>query len=139
MTLPLDGIANLAGGVSNLINGVLDRVWPNPSDEIKTQLETLKIELAAVIAVHATNQAEANHPSIFVAGWRPWCGWIGGFGLCYQFLFQPLLTWASINFSIMAPPALDTGTLTSIVLAMLGMGAMRSYDKKNGNGNGKRD
>lgn len=113
----------ITGGL-NLIGGIVDAV----SKANQKDLEALKVSLKADMEVHKTNQQEAGHPSVFVAGWRPFIGWTCGVGICYAFLLQPLLSWASTTFGITAPPALDTGVLTSIVAAMLGMGGMRMYE-----------
>lgn len=72
------------------------------------------------------NKTEAAHPSIFVAGWRPAIGWVGATGLAYTFVISPFI---SIFTTV---PVLDTGSLMTLVLAMLGIGAQRTYEKING-------
>ena len=75
----------------------------------------------------AVNEAEAYNPNLFVSGWRPAIGWIGAAGLCYQYVLRPLLTATGYgNF-----PALD-GSLMELVMAMLGMAGLRTYEKKLG-------
>jgi len=74
------------------------------------------------------NKVEAAHSSIFVAGWRPFIGWVGGVSLAYTFTIAPIL---SFLFSRADMPVVNTGELMTLVMAMLGVGAMRSYDKKN--------
>ncbi len=72
------------------------------------------------------NKEEAKHSSIFVAGWRPALGWTGATGIAYSFIVAPFLDiWLNV-------PELDTGTLMTLVLAMLGIGAQRSYEKVKG-------
>ena len=118
--------------IAGLVTGVLDRLWPNPNEAERLKLEALRISLSSELAIHATNQEEAKHPSIWVAGWRPGVGWLGVVGLAYEFILCPLLSWASINFGILPPPSLETGGLITLLMGMLGLGAMRSYDKKQG-------
>ncbi len=85
------------------------------------------------------NTQEAKHKSIFVAGWRPFIGWVGGGALAYQFVVYPLMLWGwtalqaagHIPAGVEAPPVLNTGALSTIITGMLGIGAMRSFDKKN--------
>jgi len=74
------------------------------------------------------NKVEAAHSSIFVAGWRPFIGWVGGVSLAYTFTLSPLLAFV---FDRTDMPVVNTGELMTLVMAMLGVGAMRSYDKKN--------
>ena len=78
------------------------------------------------------NVEEAKNSSIFVAGWRPFVGWICGIALAYNYVAMPFLVWAAKWIDPSAPtmPTLDSGELMTLLLGMLGVGAMRSYDKK---------
>ncbi len=128
----------------------IERIWPdaNKRAEQLQRLQELKqagnvAELNAhvklMVAQMEVNKAEAGHASIFVAGWRPFIGWVGGSAMAYQFIVYPLLTWlwtSLIAAGIIAagtsyPPVMDTGALFTVVTGMLGVGAMRSFDKKN--------
>jgi hypothetical protein len=71
------------------------------------------------------NKVEAAHKSLFVAGWRPFIGWVAGIGLLYNVLLSPIL---DIWFDV---PEVDPAILTSTLMGMLGLGAMRTYEKKN--------
>jgi hypothetical protein len=72
-----------------------------------------------------TNTAEAQSRSVFVAGWRPFIGWGCGSALLYNTLIAPLFSF----------PVADLGFLQTVLMAMLGVGAMRSYDKAKGTSN----
>lgn len=82
------------------------------------------------------NKQEAQHASIFVAGWRPAIGWISAAGIGYTFVLAPFIEFvARAVFSyngVMPMP--DTGQLMALVTAMLGVAGLRSYDKKVGTG-----
>src|SRR6185436_14405888 len=116
---------------------VIDHFFPDPEKKAAAQLELLKLaqtgELAAMTAQTDINKAEATNPNSFVAGWRPYVGWICGTGLAVQFIIRPFATWGSslaghpIEF-----PSLDMGTLMTLLTGMLGLGAMRSYEKLQG-------
>jgi hypothetical protein len=69
---------------------------------------------------------EAGHKSLFVAGARPAIMWICGMGLGYNVVLHPIL---SIWFEM---PPVDMETLYPTLMGMLGLGSMRSFDKKNG-------
>ena len=71
------------------------------------------------------NKVEAAHNSLFVSGWRPAIGWICGLALLYSTILAPIL---GIWFIV---PPVDSSLLTSVLMGMLGLGAMRSYEKKN--------
>jgi hypothetical protein len=85
----------------------------------------------------AINALEAQNASVFVSGWRPMIGWICGSGLLYTFILRPLLPWIitvvamafGVPVVLPALPALEMGELIPLLMGMLGIGAMRSYDK----------
>lgn len=82
----------------------------------------------------AINQKEAEHGSIFVAGWRPFIGWVCGFGVAWQFVLSPIGTWIVVISGVDIPPipVLDTGPLMTLMLGMLGLGGLRTYEKRLG-------
>ena len=89
-------------------------------------------ELKQVIAQLEINAREAAHPTIWVAGWRPFVGWVGGLGLFYATIGQPLLTWAGMIKGWPAPPTLDTDLLWVVLSGMLGIGGLRTFEKTKG-------
>lgn len=98
------------------------------------QHEQYKLEQELLKGQIEVNKIEAQHPSIFVAGWRPFIGWVGGFALLYNYIIYNLICygvelWAPAGTT--CPPSLDLNELYPIILAMLGMGYFRSQDKKN--------
>jgi hypothetical protein len=88
-----------------------------------------KLLLQASIGQLQVNAEEAKHASLFVSGWRPFVGWVCGGGFVYSFIGQPLFTWVSAMFDGPVAPLVDTGTLLTLLLGMLGLGGMRTYEK----------
>ena len=80
----------------------------------------------AIELVHELNKAEANHRSIFVAGWRPAIGWVGAMILFFNYIAAPIIAWALPESQ---PPTLDLDALWPVITGMLGIAGMRSYDK----------
>lgn len=79
------------------------------------------------------NKVEAQHASIFVAGWRPFIGWTSGVGIAYTFVLAPFIEFvARASGYTQEMPLPDAAQLMTLVTAMLGVGAMRSYDKMKG-------
>ncbi len=72
------------------------------------------------------NLAEASHRTLFVAGWRPFCGWIAGLALMYSTIIAPIL---GIWFTV---PPIDNSLLSTVLLGMLGMAGIRGYEKTKG-------
>ena len=112
------------------ITGLLDKVITD-----KDQAAKLAHEIATMSSRHAqelakgqleVNKAEAETGSLFIGGWRPFVGWICGLGLLYNVIIAQIL---NIWFEV---PEVDASLLTPVLMGMLGMGAMRSYEKKSG-------
>ena len=72
------------------------------------------------------NKIEAQHRSIFVAGWRPFIGWVCGLALLYNFVVRDLVAWLMPEIM---PPALQMEHLITILMGMLGLGVLRTYEK----------
>ena len=116
---------------------IIDRVFPDPQAQDAAKLELLKLqqsgELAQITGQLEINKVEAASSSVFVAGWRPFVGWVCGSGLAVQFLVAPILTWgAALAGHPVAFPSLDMGTLLALLGGLLGIGGMRTVEKING-------
>jgi len=131
---------NIADGVAKIIS--LFKIDPNVALQKQTELAEIQLgmqrDAAAAVAqqLHdqsAVNQAEAANPKIFIAGWRPFIGWVCGTGLATQFVVGPFVTWiAALVGHPVVFPSLDMGTLLTLLLGMLGLGGMRTFEKVNG-------
>lgn len=137
-------------GLLSLGKSALERLLP---DESKRAEELLKLEQIAqkgdladldahvkiILGQLEINLQEAKHPSRFVSGWRPAAGWCGVSSLFYAGVFHPLMTWfwsilqalGYIEVTVLPPPIIDTTVLGTILTGMLGLGTMRSIDKRN--------
>lgn len=116
---------------------VLDRVVPDQAAaaKAKTEMEAKLLEAAVSQASQqaSINQVEAGHQSIFVSGWRPFIGWVCGAGLAWAFLLAPMLAWLLPVAGVATVlPALQLEYLLELVVAMLGLGALRSFEKMRG-------
>jgi len=123
-------------GVGDLVKAgadILDQFIETPDE--KRALETLKERMLADadrLQVEV-NKIEAAHRSIFVAGWRPCVGWICAFGIGYAFVLAPLIGWAVAIWAPEArPPQMDLSQLVTLLLAMLGMSGLRTFEKRFG-------
>jgi hypothetical protein len=98
--------------------------------EIATMSERHAQELA--LAQIEVNKAEAESPSIFKGGWRPFIGWICGTAFLYHFVLQPLLIFAIAASGADIPdlPEFDMASLMTVLGGMLGLGALRTYEKQ---------
>ena len=103
--------------------------------EDKDQKNALAHEIATMSEKHAhealkgqleINKIEAAHHSIFVSGWRPAIGWVCMLGLFYNVIVANIL---GIWFDL---PEVDTTLLVPVMMGLLGLGAMRTYEKTKG-------
>ena len=124
------------GTVLDIGKSMLDRFFPNEEERRKAEAVFLKDamdgELKQVIAQLEINAREAQHASVFVAGWRPFFGWAGGFGFVYATIGQPLLAWLAAIKGWPTPPALNLDLLWVVITGMLGIGGLRTYEKRAG-------
>jgi len=124
---------------------VIDRLWPDPAQAALAKVELYKMQQTGELAQLAAdtdiakgqlevNAAEAASGNTYASSWRPTVGYTCVAGLGYTFLLQPLLPWfaALLGASVPPLPMLDTNVLMTLLLGMLGIGGMRSFDKKQG-------
>lgn len=130
---------NIAGGVADIIK--LFKVDPNVALQNQTQIEQIQASIIAksmdtVSAQLAVNQAEAASGKTFIAGWRPFIGWVCGVAMAYKFVLQPFLTFALIvghvNFDPSKLPVLDWTDMSTVLLGMLGLAGARTWEKLSG-------
>jgi hypothetical protein len=111
--------------------------------EDKDQKAKLAHELSTMAEKHAQelakgqleiNKAEAGHKSIFVAGWRPFIGWTCGVALAWHFVIAPFIMFFSAYFGLDMPalPHFDMGSLLTVLMGMLGLGGLRTFEKYKG-------
>jgi roadblock/LC7 domain-containing protein len=116
---------------------LIDRLIPDraAAEKAKAEMEMQLVNAAneAAMAQVEVNKIEADHSSVFVAGWRPSIGWVCAAGLAWAFVAAPVASWALVAFGIKAElPAIQFDHLFELVLAMLGIGGLRTFEKLRG-------
>jgi hypothetical protein len=124
----------LIGPVSSLLDKFIeDKDAKNAmAHEIATMAEKAAHE--AAMAQVKVNEAEAGHRSVFVAGWRPFVGWVCAIALAYHFVLHPIILFV-VGFAGLTIPVLpefDMDSLMTVLLGMLGLGGLRTYEKSKG-------
>lgn len=110
------------------IGNVLDKLFTSDDERLDKQALLTKLAQQPNLAQVELNKVEAQHRSTFVAGWRPFIGWVCGVGLTFMFLINPILQWITSK----PGPALPEDIVLELVLALLGLGALRTVEKMNG-------
>ena len=122
------------GDIGDLFKDVREAITgkgiTDPNKKAEINLKLAQLEQGLKEGQIEINKAEASNPNWFVAGWRPFIGWVGGVALLYTFLLSPIIQWyCEINNITATPPALNTGILFNLVIAMLGLGGFRTFEK----------
>ena len=121
----------------DLGNTIIQRVFPDPAQANAAKLELLKLQqsgdLAQITGQLEINKVEAASSSVFVSGWRPAVGWICAAAVGYQYLVRPLAIagFAAYGHPLPIMPGLDDN-LWQLLLGMLGLGGLRTYEKVQG-------
>lgn len=96
--------------------------------EIREAIKGKELDPNELISIQTKiNEIEAGHRTVFVAGWRPFIGWVCGVALAYNFIIRDLFIWALNPQDV--PPALQMEHLMTVLLGMLGLGGLRTFEK----------
>lgn len=125
-----------AGPIATGLFRLVDQLFTSDEERMAAKLKVLELEKSGELAQIAVNIQEAKHTSLFVAGWRPFIGWVCGLAFAWAFLLYPILTFAVISLgapiSLHMIPELDLSAMMPVLMGMLGLGAMRSWEKRAG-------
>ena len=132
------GIDDAISAGSNLIKTIVDKVAPDANIEVQGKITAALTEMQNEYALRLSqidvNKTEAASSSVFVSGWRPFIGWTCGAGLAYVSIIEPLARFiAVVIFAYTGTfPVISTEITLQVLLGMLGLAGMRSFDKKVG-------
>jgi len=134
-------------GVVDLLKTGIDKIWPDKTEADKAKAALAQAEVAGNLQEMQNqwesakeqievNKQEAANNSIFVAGWRPFIGWVCGSAFAWTFVFQPIVVAVAAAIGRPINPKdlalLDFSQIQPILYGMLGLGAMRTYEKVKG-------
>jgi len=127
-------LSDIGGVVTGIREAITGEKIKDPVEMAKVQLQLEQLENSIKLGQLKINEVEAAHPSKFIAGARPFIMWGCGFALLYAAIFEPLARFIAVVVVGYAGgfPQLDTSLTGQILMGLLGLGAMRSYDKKAG-------
>ena len=120
----------LGGGAGAALTGLkelIDSVTTTKEEKAQADLAFYKLQTDI-------NEQDSQHRTIFVAGWRPFIGWVCGLALLYNYILRDIINWAVAIWApqITTMPGLDFSQLSTILLGMLGLGGYRTYEKLKG-------
>lgn len=121
-----------------VVGQLLDKLLPDTEAANKAKADLLSMqargELDALLGQLEINKEEAKSSSVFVAGWRPFVGWTCGTALAYAAIVEPVMrfgttVWLGYSGTF---PVIDTDLTLQVLMGLLGLGAMRSFEKHKG-------
>ncbi len=111
------------------VGNVLDNLFTSKDEKLTHEEIRMRIAMEPHMVQTEISKIEAQHRSIFVAGWRPWIGWVCGMGVLNMMLINPWIQWITGQ----AGPELPANTIMQLTLGMLGLlGTMRTVEKIKG-------
>lgn len=123
-------------GVISVVKAVLDKVPdPKAKAEALQKLEELHQngELAVIAGQVEINKIEAASTNVFIAGWRPYIGWVLGTGLAVMLVVGPLMAWGSaLALRPIKQPDMPVEAIVALTTSLLGLSGMRSWEKFKG-------
>lgn len=128
----------VAGVFKGVVKPILDKWVPDAKDRLEAELMFFKQAQEINLGQIEVNKEEAKSGSVFVAGWRPFIGWVCGASLAYSVIVYSFLSWfldviaISQGLSVPPLPKPDTTMTMEIIFAMLGFGGLRSWEKYKG-------
>ena len=115
------------------VSEILDRFVADKELKLKLQHELNQELHKANIAQLEINKVEAAHRNVFVAGWRPFTGWVCASALAYHFILEPIIVFGLALYNIqLTLPQFDMGSLLTVLMGMLGLGGLRTFEKSKG-------
>ncbi len=133
------------GAVFDFGSKVMDKIFPDPQKAQEAKIELFKLQQTGELAQLAAetelikaqidvNKIEAASSDKFVSRGRPFVVWVGGIAFAYATIVEPIARFvATVAYQYTGTfPAIDTVITLQVLFGLLGLGAMRSWDKKNG-------
>lgn len=128
------------GAVADLVGKVIDKIFPDPIEAEKARIRLAELSQQGALAELQSetqllqgqidiNKIDASSGDKYQSRWRPTVGWVCTVGLAYQTIIRDLMDWTARVAGYPGDfPSMDTATLVGLLIALLGVGAMRSVD-----------
>jgi len=116
------------------IGNVFDNLFTSQEEKLTKQEAIERLRQQPQMAQTEINKIEAQHRSLFVAGWRPFIGWVCGFNLLYLVFLRDFISSLLLFFDIdfVMPQAIGVDLSSELVFALLGLGGLRTFEKITG-------
>jgi hypothetical protein len=122
------------GGIFETVGNVADDLFTSDEERAKAELDAYKAESERMGGQVEINKIEAANSNVWVSGARPFIMWVCGAAFAYATVVEPVLRFAAkVWFGYAGDfPVIDTDLTMQVLFGILGLGVMRSFDKKAG-------
>jgi hypothetical protein len=126
------------GAIADFATSLVSRFFPDKTESEKAQLSLILTTMQNQMAMNQgqmdANKAEAANPSVFVSGWRPFVGWVCGGACAWNWVGLPVVMFLAKVFGhpVEGISPADLTQMLPLLMGMLGMGALRTYEKTQG-------
>lgn len=128
---------NITPALLNGVFGLIDDLFTTEEERSNAKLRAMELAAAGDLGQLAVNTEEAKSSNVFVAGWRPFIGWTCGIAFAFAFVVSPLIEtlvvyayiFAGIEVDTTGLPKLDITAMLPVLLGMLGLGGLRTFEK----------
>lgn len=116
------------------VGRVLDGLFTSDKERLSKTAAPARVAQQPALVQAEINKIEATHRSAFASGWRPFIGWVCGFALVYYFVLRDILTWVIAVYrpDIGVPPAIHMEELITVLMGLLALGGLRTFEKISG-------
>lgn len=126
----MSGSISGVGEVANLAGSIIDRLWPNKSEQERAEMQAALLVVQGQLDV---NKAEAASSDPFTSRWRPFIGWVCGAACAWNWIGLPIVKTALMVFGVqLAVAPADLTEMLPILMSMLGLGGYRTFEKVRG-------
>lgn len=130
-------LAKIIGGAATdtigAVGNAFDQIFTSDEERAQAALVLEKLRQQPHILQAEINRLEAGHRSLFVSGWRPFIGWVCGLGLAWAFLGHPFFEWfVALRGLAVSAPVVASENMLELILALLGLGGLRTFEKLTG-------
>ena len=132
--------SGILGDTIGKVFGVVDDLHTSQEEKADIKIRLEQVLQQGALAQLEVNKAEASSGILFVAGWRPFVGWTCGSALAWTYVVSPVVQsvafyvgeFSDKSIDLSAMPVFDLSTLMPVLLGMLGLGGLRTYEKVRG-------
>ena len=124
------------GGAIKAVGNIVDEIYTSDEEREQAKLAIKKVEAELKKRQMDINLADAQSKAGGLSGmiqriWRPLIGFSCALAIFWEYVLKQFLMFliATFNWETKPLPDLDMVTLMPLVMALLGMGALRSYEK----------